>query len=65
MKTIMLAAVASLILVPAAFAAAPMVAKAAPKPVLSKQTEQGASIVPIAGGSYGQSFVPRSFKSRR
>ncbi|MBB6466832.1 hypothetical protein HNQ96_002708 [Aminobacter lissarensis] len=49
MKTIMIAAMAGLMLSPAAFAAAPMAAKTVSKPALSSQTTQGGAILLVKG----------------
>ena len=59
MKTIMIAAMAGLMLSPAAFAAAPMAPKTVSKPALSSQTTQGGGTIlqvkgnnkPTSGGA--------------
>ncbi len=51
MKTIMIAAMAGLMLSPAAFAAAPMAAKTVSKPALSSQTTQGGAILLVKGNN--------------
>ncbi|MDR7223095.1 hypothetical protein [Aminobacter aminovorans] len=49
MKTIMIAAMAGLMLSPAAFAAAPMATKTVSKPALGSQTTQGGAILLVKG----------------
>ncbi|QOF72750.1 hypothetical protein IG197_06690 [Aminobacter sp. SR38] len=51
MKTIMIAAMAGLMLSPAAFAAAPMAPKIVSKPALSSQTTQGGVILQVKGNN--------------
>lgn len=51
MKTLMTAALVSLMITPAAFAAAPMVAKAGSKPALASQTTPGGAILLVKGGN--------------
>ncbi|MBT1155249.1 hypothetical protein J1C56_06550 [Aminobacter anthyllidis] len=51
MKTIMIAAMAGLMLSPAAFAAAPMAPKTVSKPALSSQTTQGGAILLVKGNN--------------